>query len=99
MLPRTLQEKLVPTQSVLLVIDMQNDFCAPGGYIDKTMGKDVSAAAPLVPVIVRFVVPAGVDMTVVIVRVDVPVPLIDPLLLHAAVAPDGRPETASDTVP
>ena len=50
-LPRTLQEKLVPAQSVLLVIDMQNDFCAPGGYIDKTMGKDVSAAAPLVPVI------------------------------------------------
>ena len=57
-LPRTLQEKLVASQSVLLVIDMQNDFCAPGGYIDKTMGKDVSAAAPLVPVIEALVASA-----------------------------------------
>lgn len=32
-------------RSALLVIDMQNDFCAPGGYIDTVMGKDVSAAS------------------------------------------------------
>jgi len=38
-------ETLRPESAALLVIDMQNDFCAPGGYIDKVMGKDVNAAA------------------------------------------------------
>ena len=33
--------------TALVVVDMQNDFCAPGGYIDKVMGKDVSAAATI----------------------------------------------------
>lgn len=40
-----LHEALRPANAALLVIDMQNDFCASGGYIDKVMGKDVSAAA------------------------------------------------------
>jgi len=38
-------DALKPESAALLVIDMQNDFCAPGGYIDKVMGKDVSAAS------------------------------------------------------
>jgi ureidoacrylate peracid hydrolase len=53
-LPLALIDKLAPAGCALLVIDMQNDFCAPGGYIDKTMGKDVSAAAPLVPTLQRM---------------------------------------------
>ena len=44
-LPLTLGEKLAASSSALVVVDMQNDFCAPGGYIDRTMRKDVSAAA------------------------------------------------------
>ena len=43
-LPLTPAARLEPKQCVLMVVDMQNDFCAPGGYIDKTMGKDVGAA-------------------------------------------------------
>ncbi|HLS86616.1 MAG TPA: cysteine hydrolase [Burkholderiales bacterium] len=45
MLPLALEEKLAPQRSALVVIDMQNDFCASGGYIDRVMGKDVRAAA------------------------------------------------------
>lgn len=47
-LPVALDAKLVARRCALVVIDMQNDFCAPGGYIDKAMGKDVSAAAGIV---------------------------------------------------
>ena len=48
-LPLTLEARLRPDGCALVVIDMQNDFCAPGGYIDKVMAKDVSAAAAAVP--------------------------------------------------
>ncbi len=47
--------ELAPSQCALVVIDMQNDFCAPGGYIDQVMGKDVSGAAAVVPVIAELV--------------------------------------------
>ncbi|WP_439588692.1 cysteine hydrolase family protein [Hydrogenophaga sp.] len=48
-LPVTLSARLAPGRCVLMVVDMQNDFCAPGGYIDKTMGKDVGAASAILP--------------------------------------------------
>jgi ureidoacrylate peracid hydrolase len=44
-------QELEPARCALVVVDMQNDFCAPGGYIDKIMGKDVAGAAAVVPVI------------------------------------------------
>lgn len=47
--PVTLQAKLAQTRCALLVVDMQNDFCAPGGYIQAVMGKPVDAAATIVP--------------------------------------------------
>lgn len=47
-LPLTLTERLAPRQCALVVIDMQNDFCAPGGYIEAVMKKDVGAAAGIV---------------------------------------------------
>jgi len=43
--------ELTSARCALVIIDMQNDFCAPGGYIDQVMGKDVSGAAAVVPVI------------------------------------------------
>ena len=40
---RTLEEKVDPRHAALIVIDVQNDFCAPGGMMDNE-GLDVSSA-------------------------------------------------------
>ncbi len=42
----SLAEKVVPAHTALLVIDMQNDFCAAGGLVSKD-GRDISAAQQL----------------------------------------------------
>jgi ureidoacrylate peracid hydrolase len=55
MLPISLAEKLNPRASVLVVVDMQNDFCATCGYIDTIMKKDVSSAAAVAAAIARLV--------------------------------------------
>jgi len=38
----TLAQVAAPAHTALLVIDMQNDFCAVGGYIEKAVKADVS---------------------------------------------------------
>ncbi|KAJ1569435.1 hypothetical protein HK096_003142 [Nowakowskiella sp. JEL0078] len=40
--------KLSPSNSAIVVIDMQNDFCSPGGYID-SMGYSLEAARAIIP--------------------------------------------------
>ena len=39
----TLKERLDARHSALLVIDMQNDFCAEGGYVEKVIGRNAQA--------------------------------------------------------
>jgi ureidoacrylate peracid hydrolase len=47
----TLAERVAPQHTALLVIDMQNDFCAADGYVETVLGKDASpcraAVAPI----------------------------------------------------
>lgn len=43
----SLPEKLDPAHTAIVVIDMQNDFCAEGGYLHKHLGVDMSANFPL----------------------------------------------------
>lgn len=40
----TFEEQVRPDRAALLVIDMQNDFCAVGGYLQKERGYDVGFA-------------------------------------------------------
>jgi ureidoacrylate peracid hydrolase len=41
-------EKFDPAHSALLVVDMQNDFCRPGGFVDR-IGGDLSGVDRAVP--------------------------------------------------
>lgn len=44
----TLEAKVAPAHTAVLVIDVQNDFCAPGGYYAKT-GADLGPIEAMVP--------------------------------------------------
>jgi ureidoacrylate peracid hydrolase len=52
---KTLAERIDPAHTALIVVDMQNDFCADGGYIEAVVGKDAAAcravAAPIMDLV------------------------------------------------
>jgi ureidoacrylate peracid hydrolase len=50
----TLEQKAAPAHAALLVIDVQNDFVADGGFFDK-VGADVKAVQKKMPNVVRLV--------------------------------------------
>jgi ureidoacrylate peracid hydrolase len=52
---RTFPARVDPAHTALLVVDMQNDFCADGGYIHKTRNADMSGSPALAKRISSFV--------------------------------------------
>jgi nicotinamidase-related amidase len=50
----TLEERIAPRHTALLVIDMQNDYCSPGGATERN-GRDISAARAMVPPLTRLI--------------------------------------------
>ncbi len=51
----SLPEKIDPAHTAIVVVDMQNDFCAEGGHLHKKLGCDMSANAPLAGRIMELV--------------------------------------------
>lgn len=53
----TIEQKAAPGNAALLVIDVQNDFVADGGFFDR-IGADVKAAQEKIPALVRLIAKA-----------------------------------------
>jgi len=51
---RPLEQKLDREKSALVVIDVQNDFCSPGGYMHRE-GQDLTLVKDMMPRLRRFV--------------------------------------------
>ena len=43
----SLQEILNPAHTAVVVVDMQNDFCAENGYVHNNLGVDMASKFPL----------------------------------------------------
>jgi ureidoacrylate peracid hydrolase len=63
---KTLAERIDPAHTALIVVDMQNDFCAEGGYVQMTKGGDMSGNGPLAKKIMGVVEQARASGTTVV---------------------------------
>src|ERR1700743_2452942 len=51
----SIEKRLDAAHAAIMVIDMQNDFCAEKGYVERGVGKDASACRAVVPAIMDLV--------------------------------------------
>src|SRR5262249_6123050 len=45
----SVEERVAPGHTALLVIDLQNDFVSEGGYIEKVVGRNTAACRAILP--------------------------------------------------
>ena len=64
-----LSELVDPGHTALVVVDMQRDFCTPGGAFDR-LGVDISMYPPMVPRLVELVDGARAAGALVVLRAD-----------------------------
>ncbi|HZT06585.1 MAG TPA: isochorismatase family cysteine hydrolase [Chloroflexota bacterium] len=50
----SLEERVAPRHTALLIVDMQNDYCSPGGASDRN-GRDLSQIEAIVPSMARLI--------------------------------------------
>ncbi len=66
-----LSELVDPAHSALVVVDMQRDFCHPGGAFDR-LGVDISMYPPVIPRIARLIAGArGAGVQVIYIQMTV----------------------------
>jgi ureidoacrylate peracid hydrolase len=49
------ENRVAPAHTALLVIDLQNDFIAEGGYIEKVVGRNASACRAILPAVTALI--------------------------------------------
>jgi ureidoacrylate peracid hydrolase len=95
----TLAQKVDPGHAAVVVIDVQNDFCAPGGFYDRT-GSDTARIHAMIPRLQRFLAEArATRVPVIFVAAGYGEPYLSSadrerfLRLHGRVIPVCRPGT------
>jgi ureidoacrylate peracid hydrolase len=70
----TLEDKVAPGHTAVVVVDMQNDFCAPGGYYDRTGARlpGIQEMAPRLQRLLGAARRAGVPVIFVAAAYDEP---------------------------
>lgn len=53
----TPEERVAPAHTALLVVDMQNDYCSPGGASERN-GRDISSVQAIIPPLARLIAAA-----------------------------------------
>jgi nicotinamidase-related amidase len=82
----TLVQKVKPAHTALVVIDMQNDFCASGGMVSKD-GRDISEAQRMAARLPPLLSAAREECRRIAPRACLPPDVVD----LARVQPGGRP--------
>lgn len=49
------EDRVAPARTALIVVDMQNDFCAEGGYIERVVGRSAAPCRAIVPALDRLI--------------------------------------------
>src|SRR5215210_4281158 len=94
--PRSFDEKVDPAHTALLLIDMQNEFCSPEGYVAK-QGWDIRPMQALASRLKQFIAAARNHVPVIHIRGQYEPAFMPPQMVERlrrlAIAPYCQPGT------